>query len=75
MTSNSPRGKCLSFETVEVVIFSPGKKGITVIIYHLGRGPTILRFFVEAELWEASGQAGNFDLWELEERVGERDQR
>ena len=36
MTSNYPRGKSFPFETVVVVIFSPGKKGINIVIYHLG---------------------------------------
>ena len=36
MTNNSPRGKFLTFKTVGVVIFFPGKKGITIVICHLG---------------------------------------
>ena len=36
MTINSPRVKILPFETVGVVIFFPGKKGIIIVIFHLG---------------------------------------
>ena len=47
MTSNSPCGKILPFETVGVVIFPPGKKGITILIFHLGTN-TILTIFQTA---------------------------
>ena len=44
MTSNFTRGKIVSFETVGVVIFSLGKEGITIVIYHLG-GTSALNIF------------------------------
>ena len=40
MNSHSPQGKSLNFETVGIVIFPPGKKVITIVIYHLGTDST-----------------------------------
>ena len=37
MNNNSPQGKFLTFKTVGVVIFFPGKKGITIVICHQDR--------------------------------------
>ena len=41
MTSDPPRVKVLPFETVGVVIFSPGKKWVTIVIYHLAYYPIL----------------------------------
>ena len=36
MNGNYPWGKILPFEIVGVVILTPVKKGITIVIFHLG---------------------------------------